>query len=199
MKGAVYGREPGYSGMMRALHWATAVLLLGAYVAAWSIEDAADRAEATRLTMLHRSMGLTVLVLTVLRIAWRQRSTAPRLPADMPAAQRFAARVTVMVLYGLLVAQPLIGLAASMLDGDRILVWGSFLVPNSLPVNRGIAGAVFRLHEWCALALLALIGLHGTAALYHHFIRRDAVLAGMVPGLRPRAQRRSADLAETSR
>jgi len=178
-------RTRSYTGAMRTMHWATVALLLGGYSAVWAIGTAANAAEEAWLSMLHRSFGVTILALTVLRLAWRQRSPIPSLPADVPALQRFAARATAMALYGLLAAQPLLGLAGSMLHGDRIIVFGNFVIPAFLPLDPKLGRAVFEIHGWTALLLLALVGMHVSAALHHHFIRRDDVLAGMAPGLRP--------------
>src|ERR1700756_4547346 len=112
----------------------------------------------------------------------------PYLPADVPAPQRLAAKATVVALYMLLAVQPLLGLAASMLQGDHILVFSRILVPSFLPINRPLARLIFTMHGWAALLLLALIGVHVAAALYHHFIRRDDVLSGMLPELRRSAR-----------
>jgi cytochrome b561 len=73
------------------------------------------------------------------------------------------------------------GLAASMLHG-RTMLFGDVVLRPLLPVDRALAHEVFhRVHAWTALVLLALIGLHVTAALYQHFVRKDEVLAGLLP------------------
>jgi len=122
-------------------------------------------------------------LLTGVRLAFRQRTRVPPLPADVPAVQRLAAHANVIALYAVLIVQPLLGLVASMLQGDRIILFGSFVLPPLLPADRALAHQVFQVHGWTALLLLALIGLHMAAALYHHFVRRDEVLAGMLPGV----------------
>jgi cytochrome b561 len=113
----------------------------------------------------------------------------PPLPADLPGVQRLAARASAVALYLLLILQPMLGLVGSMLHGDRIVVFGGILVPNLLGVSRPLARQVFQAHGVVASSLLALVCLHVAAALYHHFIRRDEVLSGMIPGLQ--AMRRS--------
>ena len=175
--------EPGYPASMRALHWLTAALLLGPYVAIWLIDHVGE-ATAGVLAMLHRSFGLTVLLLTIARLAWRLRSSVPPLPADIPTAQRLGAKTSVAALYGLLLLQPSLGIVGSLLAGDRVTVLGSILLPPWLGKNTPLSKRIFQLHGWIALALLALVGLHLSAALYHPFIRRDEVLAGMLPAAR---------------
>jgi len=178
-------RVPGYAGAMQAMHWATVALLIGAYVAVWSIKDGASDATTAGLAMLHRSFGLTILGLTAFRFAWRQRTPVPQLPADVPRFQRIAARASVAALYVLLGLQPVLGVVGSLLYGDRVTVFGAVVLPSLLPFNRPLARQTFWLHGWTALLLLALISMHVGAALYHHFVRRDAVLSGMLPGVRP--------------
>ena len=176
-------RGQGYTRAMQIMHWVTVALLFGAYLLAWAAGNAETGVEAAWLVMLHRSFGLTILALTAIRFAWRQRSRVPPLPADVPAIQQLAARASAMGLYVLLALQPLLGLTASMLHGDRILVFGGIVAPSFLPADPAFAHQVFEMHGWTALLLLALIGVHSGAALYHHLIRRDEVLAGMLPGL----------------
>ena len=173
----------GWAAPMRAMHWTTVALLLGAYCAVWAIGAAATGAEAAWLTMLHRSFGVATLTLTLLRLVWRQCTVVPPLPADLPLLQRLAARANVAALYGSLVSQPLLGLAGSMMHGDRVSVLGVVL-PDVLPVARPLARAIFQVHGWIALLLLAAIGVHAAAALFHHFVRRDEVLSGMLPRMR---------------
>ena len=170
---------------MQAMHWGTVALLLCAYLAAWIIDGASSPAEKAWLIMLHRSLGVTILLLTWVRLAFRLRTRVPPLPAAVPAVQRLAARASVITLYAALIVQPLLGLAASMLHGGRIMLFGDVVLRPLLPVDRALAHQVFhQVHAWTALVSLALIGLHVTAALYQHFVRKDEVLAGMMPAVR---------------
>lgn len=181
---AAHGEGRGWSLPMRAMHWATPTLLLGSYAAILAARTAATGAEAAWLAMLHRSFGVTILVLTLVRLAWRQRTRVPPLPGDLPTAQRLAARASVVVLYATLILQPLLGLGGSMLHGDRITVFGGVVLPNVLPTVRPLARLAFQAHGWIALLLPALAAAHASAALHHHFVRRNGVLARMLPGMR---------------
>ncbi len=177
---AVGDAGSGYTGAMRTMHWATAALLFGPFLAAWAIGYASD-ADADWIAMLHRSCGITILVTTLVRLAWRQWTVVPPLPADLSGVQRLAAKASVVALYVLLATQPLLGLSGSMLQGDPARVFGRLLLPMLLPINKPLAEQLFRVHGWTAMLLLAFIGAHVAAALHHHFIRRDSVLAGMLP------------------
>jgi cytochrome b561 len=164
---------------MRAMHWLTAALLLFTYPLAWSIEQAPSADVAARLVMLHRSFGVAVLLLTLMRLIWRRRTSIPP-PPGLPGWQRLAAKANAMALYGLLLAQPALGLTASWLHGDRIILFGFVSLPALLAPDRPLSRLLFRLHGGVALLLLALVGLHVAAALHHLLIRRDDVMSGML-------------------
>ena len=188
------GQESRYSSPIRSLHWLTAALLAGPYAAVWALGHASDPG-ANTLAMLHRSFGLSVLVVTVVRLGWRLASRVPPLPADVPAVQRLMARASVVALYGLMMLQPALGLIGTMLSGKRATVFGAVPLPMWFGTDGPLSERVFQAHGWVALTLLALVGLHVSAALYHHFVRQDAVLHGMLPW----AQVRRAAMARAPR
>jgi cytochrome b561 len=172
-----------YSCVMRSIHWITLSMLISVYTLAWSIDRAGSHDQAVWLVMTHRSLGLSVTLLTLFRLGCRWVTRVPALPDGIPEPQRLAAKAVTIALYVLLFLQPLLGLIASQLHGDHINVFGVFVLPSVLAANRALSKQIFALHGTVALLLLALIGLHACAALYHHFVRRDEVLTGMLPGL----------------
>ena len=184
-------QTPRFSPAMRALHWKTAAILFGSYPAAWMITRGGSITETAWLLMLHRSCGVTILLIALLRLALRQRARIPPPPPGMPWPLRAAARAGVTALYVLLIVQPLLGLIGSMLYGDHIILFGVIAVPFHPPANRPLARQIFHVQAVVSVALLAMIAVHVAAALYHHFVRRDDVMAGMLPSIRylPRAHR----------
>lgn len=173
-----------HSPAARAMHWAGAALIVVVFAAIWvPVDENADIAGLLRLG-IHRSAGVLAWLLTLARLLRRAVGTAPPLPATLPALQRYGARANAAALYLLLLAQPLLGLVASQAAGDTVEPFGLFVVPALVGRNRALARACFGWHETLATALLLLIGLHVAAALYHHMVRRDGVLAGMLPALR---------------
>ena len=154
--------------------------MIGVYAAAFSIDGAADPAW---YIMLHRSFGVAIVMITIARLAWRRRSRIPHLPSDVPAIQKLAANINMVALYVLLFLQPALGIAESEVHGDRLVLFGVITIPALIKPDRPLARSLLELHQWCAYALLALIGMHMGAALYHHFVRRDDVLSGMMPGV----------------
>jgi cytochrome b561 len=169
-----------------ALHWASALLILGVFASAWSRGLATDRDSAAALLALHRSMGVALWALVVLRLGWRfSRGRRPALPASMHPLQVLAARLNEAALYVLMVLQPLTGLAQSLARGRPFPLFG-LEVPAAMARDRALASALHGIHELTAWALLGLIGLHAAAALLHGLVLRDGVLETMLPSVRRR-------------
>jgi cytochrome b561 len=162
-----------------------------------AIEDRDWAARAIAAFQLHKSVGLTVLALSLLRLAWRLAHRPPPLPEAMRAWERLAARGAHWAFYALMVAVPLSGwLYASTQwreDGPLAVptLWfGLFEVPHlfgldELPARlREDASDVLEdAHEWLAWAMAGLLALHVGAALKHRFVERDTVMASMRPRL----------------
>jgi cytochrome b561 len=184
---AVPVHAPRFDGLTVAIHWASLALVLALFGTAWSI-DAAPPELARPLLTAHRSLGLIVWLLTLLRLVWRGTGIRrPQHPAAMPAWQVFAARANHAALYALLLVQPLTGLGQTLLLGRafQLLLWR---VPPLVPRDRALAQLTHDLHEGGGYLLAAAVGLHALAALAHHFVVKDQVLAGMLRG-RPRSPR----------
>jgi cytochrome b561 len=170
-----------FSAMMRAIHWLTLVLIAAAYGAAWIAHSGLAGEWFRPIFDLHRSLGLTVLVLTAFRLVWRRYSRIPRLPADLSPLQKVAARGTEALLYLLLFLQPLLGLLQTSARGQAVNFYFFISLPPVIGTDRPLARQLHDLHALSAEALLILIALHSAAALFHHFIRGDDVLNAMLP------------------
>ena len=174
---AAAGRPWGDADAMRAVDWAGKALPLGTCLAIWAIGTTATP-ETAWLATLHEFLGVLVLIFTAVRLMWRQPAPVSSRPAQRSAVRRHAARVSIVLLYALLVVQPLLSLAGSMLRGERITVFGGIAVPAFLSANQPLAHLVFQLQGWNALLLLILISMHIAAALYRHCVRRGEALSG---------------------
>jgi cytochrome b561 len=170
-----------YDPVVKAVHWATLLLIAAMFATVWVADAAATREQHHLLIQLHRSLGVTVLGLTLFRLAWRLHARVPRLPADLPRLQILAARAVQVSLYGLLVVQPLLGLMHSNARGVRVDFFFLGRLPAIVGRDEGLARQAMAAHEVVAILLLAVIGLHAAAALFHHFVRRDDVLKTMLP------------------
>jgi len=186
----------------RLLHWLTAGLMLSAFVLAFSIDLATSRALHTAFLQFHRSVGLTVWVVTLFRLAWRHFAKYPDWPSGMSQTMRVAAMASEYALYALLLAQPILGILQTNAHGDQVNLFFIGQLPALIGKNRPLAQQLLTTHKAVGFSLLGLIALHVSAALFHHFWRRDDTLTAMLPAaaawrtLKPRAdQTRAADAA----
>lgn len=175
-------KDVRYSGVAIAFHWVIALLV----VVNLAIGLLHDALPAMRSWMPgHKAIGITILFLTLARVAWRLVHRAPPLPADSQAWERNLERATHMALYALLLIMPLSGWA--MVSGTakrRSLEWfGAFDIPY-LPVSTGGGDLGHEAHGLLGWTMLVLVALHIAGALRHHLILRDDVVARMAPVLR---------------
>ena len=176
-----YGVEArDYSCAARALHWTTAVLILimipiGIVMANFSLGPAGDV-----LYDIHRSIGAILIPLVLVPLAYRLAVPPPPLPDDIPAIQRLAATLTHWALYTLLILQGFVGWNATSAYRAPIKEFWLFELPPIWPVDQPYSEKMFRVHRWLGIALALLICMHIGAALYHHFVRKDDVLARMM-------------------
>ncbi len=166
-----------YHAAARALHWTIAVLLIG-NLASGFLKDALDG--VVRIVPLHKSVGLTVLALSVLRLGWRLMSRTPPLPAQIPVWERAAAHVTHAAFYALMIGLPLSGWIFSS-AGTYPLDWfGLFTLPKfAVTKQDAIYGLTREGHEVMGIVAALLIALHVAAALRHHFVLKDGLLRRM--------------------
>jgi len=140
------------------------------------------------LYQLHKSFGVTILLLTVLRLAWRLGHKPPPLPAAMAGWEKFAARATHVAFYALLVITPLAGWAMVSVSPTDIptKIFGVISLPH-MPFFEGVSDraavedVIKEVHEYLAFTILGLLALHVGAALKHHFVNKDQVMSGMAP------------------
>jgi cytochrome b561 len=165
----------------RLIHWLTAALVLLVFVLAFSIDIATSRNSHMALLQLHRSIGLTIWVLTMGRFVWRCFAKYPNWPSDMSRPMQIVAMATEYTLYALLLTQPLLGLLQTNAHGDLVNLYFIGQLPALIEKNRQLAQTLLSLHKAVGFSLLGLIALHAAAALFHHFWRKDDTLTAMLP------------------
>lgn len=168
-----------YPSAMKVMHWFMAFLLFAMIAVGWYVEDL-DKAEPIRapLVLLHKSFGITLLFLAVLRIVIRLRSPKPALPAGVKPIEEKAAKTTYAFLYALMVIIPITGYSMSTLYGLPVK-WFGYELPKLLPVDRDLGATVRELHGILAYGMLALIGLHLAGFLKHLVIDKINLLKRM--------------------
>lgn len=178
-----------YNSVAKTLHWLIAIAIIGLLVMGKVMVDLPrDDPGKFELYQLHKSAGLTVLFLSVLRLLWRFQYRAPALPATMKTWERFAAQATHVAFYVLMFAIPLSGWAMTSTSSSGVptLWFGVFEVP-SLPGLDGshemhdVHESAEEAHELLGNLTILLLILHVGAALKHHFWDRDDVLRRMLP------------------
>jgi cytochrome b561 len=187
-------RDDRYTNVAIALHWLIAALvLINIYLGL--AHESVDRATMREMMWWHKSIGLSVLLLTLVRLAWRLTHRVPPLPADTPRWQAIAARASHWAFYLLLLAIPLAGwlLTSASPRNSPIPFFGLFDWPfipwvHDLPTDeaKSLAGTFADVHERLAFLAIGLIVLHVGAALHHIFLRKDKVGHHMLPFLRRR-------------
>jgi cytochrome b561 len=172
--------EPGYSSTARALHWVTAAIVIFMIPAGIYMANAAPGPTQDLLFHLHRSFGVVLLPIVVVRLIYRLAHPPPPLPKDIPAVQRRLAHAVHGALYALLIVQPIVGWIATSAYRAPILVFWAFELPPIWPEDRPFSERMFLVHRVFGFVIAIFALMHIGAALYHHFVRRDAVLMRML-------------------
>ena len=192
---AAPAKRSAYSAGAITLHWLIAALVLTNIGLAWYF-NALPHALRSPPTQLHKSIGITILILSLARVAWRLANPPPPLPAAMPAWERLAAQTLHTLFYVFIIVMPLSGWAyvsasplikvhPTVLYG--LVPWPAFPFPGLDADGVHAAGrAAHRIHTSLALVAYAMIALHVSAALKHQFFDRDEVLGRMIPWFRIR-------------
>jgi cytochrome b561 len=173
-----------YGSVAQFLHWGV-VLLLAAQVTLGKVADGLPLG-LERLVMMsrHKSLGITILGIAMLRLAWRAFDAPPALP-PMPRWQSLAARFIHWGLYALLFALPLSGWLMSSSANRPVSWWGLVQLPDFIAPDAGLKEVFEEVHELLVNVLFAFVALHVAAALKHQFLDRDGLLLRMLPGRQP--------------
>lgn len=177
-----------WSALSKTFHWVMALSILGTTALMFYMINIGDltlepyRAEYSRLLKTHKSLGLLVLFLVAARFVWNRWQTRPPLPAGLTHAQLVASKASHHSLYLLMLIVPMLGWMASMTYGGRTFFFGLFEMPVWLSKNIDWANILQPAHIWLAYGMLAIVGIHALAALWHHFVKKDATLVQMMPG-----------------
>ncbi len=172
-----------YGATAQALHWIVAGLIVTQYVLAKMAAHLPLGARKLALLAEHKSFGMTVLILAVIRLAWRLKNPPPPLPTDTHHVERLLARVAHVSLYVLLFAMPVSGWLMSSAKNYSVSWFGVFTWPNLIEPDEAAVDFFKTLHHFLSNLLLAIASLHILAALKHHFWNKDAVLIRMLPDL----------------
>jgi len=176
-------RPHHFNLLARVLHWAMAIAILAMlFVGAGMVVSLQYR---TQLLALHRPLGIAILLLAIVRLVNRLTRPTPALPSDLPAIQKFAAHASHWLLYGLMLAMPVIGWAMLSAGGYPIPMFGGMHLTAIVPHSAEVYGVLRPLHGALAYVLFLTILGHLGAALFHAWVRRDEVFGQMAKGDSP--------------
>ncbi|MBI3728668.1 MAG: cytochrome b [Burkholderiales bacterium] len=168
----------GYDRRTILFHWLSAFLVTGLWVVGQTIDFFPKGTPRMTVRSLHISFGILLGVVLILRLIWR-RTSGTRLPAADPGMLGKLAVGIHHLLYLLMVAIVIIGVAAVWIRGDNL--FNLYTVPAFDPANKELRHNVVELHGLLANILLALAAFHAAAALWHGLVKKDGVLRRMLP------------------
>jgi len=186
-------RDARYDPVAILLHWLIAALILGNWLLP-QVTDLLARGDVPMAIALHRSIGVMVLVLVLLRAAWRFVSPPPPLPGGTAQLLRYGAHAGHALLYLLMLAVPVLGILFTWAGGRPLSLWGLAQISAPAWVSPDLHDTFRGLHGLAANAMLWLVGLHVVAALIHQYVFRDGLLDRMLPARLRRSRPRHSAL-----
>lgn len=172
----------GYGVVAKILHWLIFALLAAQYAIGSIMPHIGRKTLDEGWVAWHFSVGAAILFFIVIRLIWRLLHPVPQLPTLTP-LERVASGITHWALYTLILAMTLLGWAATNARGWDVKLFGLVMLPSIAPKDSAWGHECGDIHNILVYVLLGVIALHVLAALYHHFIKHDAVAGRMVPGL----------------
>ena len=170
-----------FAPLARLLHWLMALMIIAMlFIGAGMAASVSERHEW--LLNLHKPLGIAILLLVVVRLFVRFSTRQPPLPADLPAVQVLAAKLSHVLLYALMFILPVVGWAMISAAGDPVMLSSSLQLPSILPANPTTFAFLRKAHTYLAYLLFLTVLLHLAAALFHGWVRRDGVLQSMLMG-----------------
>lgn len=181
-----YGTLPpvAYPATSKLLHWSVAICVLVTIPVAISMGRVSPGPLQDGLYNFHKSLGVLILVLMILRLLNRLIVGAPAPEPGIEPWQRAVSSAVHGTLYLLLLAMPIVGYVANSAMGETgapTPFFGLFELPPIVAPNQPLSERLFILHRWVGYLVAALVITHVSAALYHHLIRKDGVLQRMLP------------------
>jgi len=172
-------RHP-FTPLQRLLHWVMAICILAMFFLGVGMVSTV-MPKYLPLVSTHKSLGITILVLALIRLAVRLHYGAPALPADLPEPMKRAAHLSHYALYGLMLVMPLLGWGMLSAGAYPVVVFGNVYLPAILPHSDSLHTWLWDAHFYLAFAFFALVLMHLGAALFHAMVRRDGVFQTMAP------------------
>ena len=170
-----------WGGMAQFLHWSVAALIFALMALGWlAVVTPLSPAKIT-LFYWHKSLGMLVLGLVLVRLGWRAGNPPPDMPADLPRWEPVLARTTHIFLYVLIVLMPISGWLINSAAGIPFKIFWALPLPAITPVSESLEHTFELLHLVIFWTLAVLLIGHISASLRHHFLLHNNVLRNMLP------------------
>lgn len=170
-----------YGPIAQLFHWLIVALVIVQFALALRADSLPRGAALVATLSWHKSVGITIFALTVLRLAWRWVNPVPPLPPSTPRWQHMAARASHTALYALLLLMPLFGWLMSSARNFPVSWFNLITLPDLIGPSEAAYEFFHEGHELLATVLFVLALIHIGAALKHQFIDRDDLLLRMLP------------------
>ncbi|MDM0105801.1 cytochrome b [Variovorax sp. J22R24] len=172
--------DAAWSASIRFLHWVVATLIFTQFALGWLAVGWRLSPTKINLFVWHKSVGILILALVLIRLLNRLTKPTPALPPDTPAWERIAARWSHALLYVLMIAMPLTGWVINSAAGIPFRIFWQVPLPALMAPDKHTADIAALVHFALGVALAGLLMLHIGAALRHHFVKRNSVLIRML-------------------
>lgn len=175
-----------YGSVARFFHWTIFLLLVNQFVVgavmSWLDEDKSLAGiPQPAMVAWHRSVGLLILMLVILRLGWRQATALPSWPADMKRWEQQTLQFVERGLYTALLIMPAAGLLFSVAEGDSVPFFGLFRFPGSSKPNADLYATGWLIHFATSYAIMGLVFVHVFLVFRHHSAEKDRFLNRMLP------------------
>ncbi|MFO1406147.1 MAG: cytochrome b [Steroidobacteraceae bacterium] len=170
-----------YGALAKLLHWTIVVLIIAQYVIIEAADEMPKGPAKFAQIDLHKSVGMTILILAVTRILWRIANRGAPAPVAMPRSQQIAAAAGHGLLYLLVLVLPISGWAMSSAANYPVTLFGWFQFPAIVGTSHDLHETLEEVHEFLFYTTVVVATLHAVAALYHHVVMKDSSLRRMLP------------------
>lgn len=172
-----------YGAVAISFHWVIAILVIAMLAVGLIMTEMDPSPQMFKIYALHKSVGILVLTLAVLRVIWRLSNPHPSSLPTHKAWEKFLAKLVHVLLYAALFIMPLSGWIMSSAKGFPVNLFGieGLTLPDLVKPDKDTAELAGEIHEVAAYSLIAAIALHFGGAMKHHVIDRDGTLRRMLP------------------
>jgi cytochrome b561 len=171
-----------WGSVARTFHWLVAALIFLQFTLGWVAEEWHRSPTKVDLFVWHKSTGILILTLVVLRLAWRAATSTPAPPAESSRIERLAASANHALLYLVMIGLPMSGWVINSAANFPLKIYWLVPLPAITAPSKSLQHAAEDVHETLVWTLAVLVIIHVAAALRHHFIKRNDVLTRMLPG-----------------